>query len=86
LADAVAGMPRLRLRGLMGMASFTADVAEQHRQFGLLRATAESLRQEGHPLDTLSMGMSQDFETALAEGATMLRIGTAVFGERRKAA
>jgi pyridoxal phosphate enzyme (YggS family) len=86
LASEVAAMPRLRLRGLMGMASFTADAAEQRRQFALLRETAAALRGQGVALDTLSMGMSQDFEAALAEGATMLRIGTALFGERRKAA
>jgi hypothetical protein len=83
LAREVAAMPRLRLRGLMGMASATGDLAAQRAQFALLRGTFEAIAAAGIPLDTLSMGMSQDFEAALAEGATMVRIGTAIFGERR---
>ena len=82
LAREVAGMPALRLRGLMGMASFTPDAARQRAQFAILRGTLEALRGAGIPMDTLSMGMSGDFESALAEGATMVRIGTAIFGER----
>jgi pyridoxal phosphate enzyme (YggS family) len=82
LAREVAAVPRLNLRGLMGMAGATDNVAEQRRQFGLLRRTFDAARDAGLPLDTLSMGMSQDFEAALAEGATMVRIGTAIFGER----
>jgi pyridoxal phosphate enzyme (YggS family) len=82
LARAVAAVPRLRLRGLMGMAGATDDVAEQRRQFALLERVFEELRSAGIALDTLSMGMSQDFEAALAEGATMVRVGTAIFGER----
>lgn len=82
LAREIAALPRLRLRGLMGMALAAADRAEQRRQFALLRATLEELRAAGFALDTLSMGMSHDFESALAEGATMVRIGTAIFGER----
>jgi PLP dependent protein len=84
LAREIAGVPRLRLRGLMGMASPTADVEEQRLQFAALRRVFEALRAQGIALDTLSMGMSQDFEAALAEGATMVRIGTAIFGERDK--
>ena len=87
LARGVAGMPNLRLRGVMGMASFTDDTASQRAQFATLRRTLEQLREAGLDVDTLSMGMSGDFEAALAEGATMVRIGTALFGERsRKAA
>jgi pyridoxal phosphate enzyme (YggS family) len=87
LAREVAALPRLRLRGLMGMASPTADTAVQRAQFASLRRTLESLVAAGIPVDTLSMGMSQDLEPAVAEGATMVRIGTAIFGERsRKAA
>lgn len=86
LAREVAAMPGLRLRGLMGMASPSADASRQRAEFAVLRRTLESLRADGLGLDTLSMGMSQDFEAALAEGATMVRIGTAIFGERRKAA
>ncbi len=84
LAREVAALPRLKLRGLMGMASPTDDVREQRAQFALLRRTLEEIRAAGIPLDTLSMGMSHDFEAALAEGATMVRIGTAIFGERNK--
>jgi pyridoxal phosphate enzyme (YggS family) len=87
LAREVAAMPRLRLRGLMGMASPTQDMAEQRAQFRVLRETLDAIRKDGIPVDTLSMGMSQDLEAAIAEGATMVRIGTAIFGERdRKAA
>lgn len=82
LAREIAAMPALRLRGLMGMASFTDDRAVQRGQFALLRRSLESLRDGGLAVDTLSMGMSQDFESAIAEGATMVRIGTAIFGER----
>jgi pyridoxal phosphate enzyme (YggS family) len=82
LARGVAALPRLRLRGLMGMASLTADTAAQRAQFALLARTRAAIAAAGIPLDTLSMGMSQDFPAALAEGATMVRIGTAIFGER----
>jgi pyridoxal phosphate enzyme (YggS family) len=82
LAREVTRLPGLRLRGLMGMASFTDDAAAQREQFAMLRKTFEGLRADGFDLDTLSMGMSGDFESALAEGATMARLGTAVFGAR----
>ncbi|HUP98075.1 MAG TPA: YggS family pyridoxal phosphate-dependent enzyme [Usitatibacter sp.] len=82
LAKAVAALQRLKLRGLMGMASATSDPAEQRRQFALLRATFDDLVRSGFDLDTLSMGMSQDLDAAVAEGATMVRVGTAIFGER----
>ena len=83
LAREIAAMPRLRLRGLMGMASPTGDRAEQRRQFGCLRSAFRDVAAAGIPVDTLSMGMSDDFEAALAEGSTMVRIGTAIFGPRR---
>jgi pyridoxal phosphate enzyme (YggS family) len=86
LADEIARLPCLVLRGLMGMASPTDDRAVQRAQFAILRRTLEALRTKGHGLDTLSMGMSDDFEAALAEGATMVRIGTAIFGQREKKA
>ena len=88
LAREVASLPGLRLRGLMGMASFTDDVARQRAQFALLARTRDEIARAGIALDTLSMGMSGDFEAALAEGSTLVRIGTAIFGERgdRKAA
>lgn len=82
LAHAVSGLPRLRLRGLMGMASATRNVAGQRAQFALLRRVRDAIVGEGIALDTLSMGMSDDFEAAVAEGATMVRIGTAIFGSR----
>ncbi len=81
LAREVVALPRLRLRGLMGMASATDAAAEQRAQFALLRRTFQEIRAAGIPVDTLSMGMSQDFEAALSEGATMLRIGKAIFGD-----
>ena len=82
LAREVASMPSLALRGLMGMASYTDDVRQQRAQFGRLRRAFEGLGQAGFALDTLSMGMSQDLEAAIAEGSTLVRIGTAIFGER----
>ncbi len=82
LARAVAVLPRLRLRGLMGMASPGDDVKAQRAQFAALRRAFDQIAQDGIALDTLSMGMSADFEAAIAEGATMVRVGTAIFGER----
>ncbi len=82
LAREVAAMPGLKLRGLMGMASYTADEEAQRAQFALLRDSLETLRAAGLAVDTLSMGMSHDFEPAIAEGSTMVRIGSAIFGER----
>ena len=84
LAAEVAKLPGIRLRGLMGMASPTGEVAVQRAQFATLRTTLEAIVAAGIPLDTLSMGMSQDLEAALAEGATTVRVGTAIFGERAK--
>ena len=68
------------------MASFTDDIAGQREQFARLRAVRDEIRAAGIPLDTLSMGMSQDLEAAVAEGATMVRIGTALFGQRQRKA
>lgn len=84
LADAIAALPRLRLRGLMAIPAPTNDIALQRRQFRMLRELSESLQQHGLALDTLSMGMSEDFPAAIAEGATFVRIGTAIFGPRLK--
>jgi pyridoxal phosphate enzyme (YggS family) len=86
LAREVASLQGIRLRGLMGMASYTTDAAGQRAQFATLRRTLDEIRREGIGLDTLSMGMSGDLEAAIAEGATMVRVGTAVFGERRREA
>ena len=82
LCREIAALPRIRLRGLMGMASPTADAGAQRAQFAILRDVFDEARGAGMPLDTLSMGMSDDFEAAVAEGATMVRIGTAIFGKR----
>ena len=84
LANEIGVLPGLKLRGLMGIASPDGDPAQQHAQFALLRGTAAAVSRAGHRLDTLSMGMSHDLQAAIAEGATMVRIGTAIFGERDK--
>ena len=81
-ADAIARLPKLRLRGLMAIPEPTSNPALQRRRFTLLREIKESLVSRGHPLDTLSMGMSDDLEAAVAEGATLVRVGTAIFGKR----
>jgi len=85
LARVVAGLPRLALRGLMGIAEETPDVARQRTQFRVLAECAAACRAAGLPVDTLSMGMSADLESAVAEGATLVRLGTAVFGPRSRA-
>lgn len=82
LADAVAALPRLVLRGLMAIPEPTDDVALQRRRFAHVRQLRDALNARGHRLDTLSMGMSQDLEAAIAEGATIVRVGTALFGAR----
>lgn len=83
LARAVAQLPNLRLRGLMSLPEPTPDVARQHADHARLRGLLDALRADGLPeLDTLSMGMSADMEAALAEGATIVRVGTALFGAR----
>ena len=86
LIEAVRNMPRLRLRGLMCMLPYAAPLALQHQGFAEMRRLLEQAVAQGTPLDTLSMGMSDDFEPAIAEGATLLRIGTGLFGERSAAA
>jgi uncharacterized pyridoxal phosphate-containing UPF0001 family protein len=83
LARIVTALPRLRLRGLMAIPEPTADIALQRRRFALLREIRDRLAASGIVLDTLSMGMSDDLEAAIAEGATMVRVGTAIFGIRR---
>jgi pyridoxal phosphate enzyme (YggS family) len=84
LAHAVARLPNLRLRGLMGIPEPSAEPALQRARFRALRELFEELRRQGLALDTLSMGMSDDMEAAIAEGATMVRIGTAIFGARAR--
>ncbi|HET9700182.1 MAG TPA: YggS family pyridoxal phosphate-dependent enzyme [Burkholderiales bacterium] len=85
LARHVAALPGLRLRGLMAIPRPTQDATEQRAQFRVLRRLLQDLNASGMGLDTLSMGMSDDLEAAVAEGATMVRIGTAIFGKRRNA-
>jgi pyridoxal phosphate enzyme (YggS family) len=82
LADEVAGLERLRLRGLMCLPPASDDVMQQRRWFAHLRNLLLELNGKGHVLDVLSMGMSADYEAAVREGATHLRIGTAIFGAR----
>lgn len=86
LARAVAALPGLRLRGLMAIPEAVADPAAQRRPFAALRALLDTLRADGLEVDTLSMGMSADMDAAIAEGATLVRIGTAIFGARGHAA
>ncbi len=82
LARAVAALPRLTLRGLMTIPEPTRDVAAQRARFASLRHLRDALNSGGMDLDTLSMGMSDDLEAAVAEGSTMVRVGTAIFGSR----
>ena len=82
LAKAVAALPRLRLRGLMSIPEPVEGLEAQRKPHRELRRLFDELRGQGLALDTLSMGMSADLEAAVLEGATMLRIGTAIFGER----
>ena len=82
LARAVSAMPGLRLRGLMAIPEPSEDLLKQRAPFNQLRQLAQQLREAGIDTDTLSMGMSADMVAAIAEGATMVRIGTAIFGQR----
>jgi pyridoxal phosphate enzyme (YggS family) len=82
LAAAVSRLPRLKLRGLMAIPAPTADPVLQREHFDSLRALRDALNRDGLALDTLSMGMSDDFEAAIASGSTMVRVGTAIFGPR----
>ena len=84
LARAVAALPRLKLRGLMAIPPVSPDYAQQRRYFAQLRQLKDALVSAGIALDTLSMGMSDDLEAAIAEGATLVRVGTAIFGPRQK--
>lgn len=82
LAARVAGLHGIRLRGLMAIPRATPDLGEQRAQFSALRQLYQRLNAGGLSLDTLSMGMSNDLEAAIAEGATLVRVGTALFGKR----
>jgi len=83
LADEVAALPRLKLRGLMAIPAPSGSEREQRAAFGAVRECLDLLRGSHPELDTLSMGMSADLEAAIAEGSTLVRVGTAVFGPRR---
>jgi pyridoxal phosphate enzyme (YggS family) len=82
LAEKIAAAPRLRLRGLMAIPQPHADLELRRAAFRRMRALYEELRANAPAIDTLSLGMSDDFELAIEEGATLVRIGTALFGAR----
>ena len=82
VAAAVAALPRVRLRGLMAIPEAAPDEAAQRAPHRALRELLVALNGRGLALDTLSMGMSADLEAAVAEGATLVRVGTAIFGQR----
>jgi pyridoxal phosphate enzyme (YggS family) len=81
-AKVIGALPRLRLRGLMAIPEPTTDRALRRARFAMVRELQQGLIGQGYALDTLSMGMSDDLEDAIAEGATLVRIGTAIFGRR----
>ncbi|HSF70998.1 MAG TPA: YggS family pyridoxal phosphate-dependent enzyme [Methylotenera sp.] len=83
LVEQIKPLPNLSLRGLMVLPPFANDVATQRHYFRELRSLYDQCNQQGANFDTLSMGMTHDFEAAILEGATMLRIGTGIFGPRR---
>lgn len=85
LAGQVSALPRLQLRGLMAIPEPTPDPALRRSRFRLLREIRDEIHRAGIGMDTLSMGMSDDLEDAIAEGATMVRVGRAIFGERSPA-
>ena len=84
LVQRVAQLPRVTLRGLMAIPQPEEDFSKQREAFGRLREVYDALNRDGFRLNTLSMGMSHDLEAAIAEGATLIRVGTAIFGERNK--
>jgi pyridoxal phosphate enzyme (YggS family) len=83
-AERLALLSGIRVRGVMTMASFTATESELHRTFAEARLARDTLAEAGHPAEELSMGMSNDYEIAVEEGATMVRLGTTLFGARAK--
>ena len=85
VAQAVRALQGVRLRGLMAIPEPSADLEAQRKPFAALRHLQDTLNAEGAGLDTLSMGMSQDFAAALQEGSTIVRMGTALFGARERA-
>jgi PLP dependent protein len=83
LLDQLAGLSRLRVKGLMTLSALTENTEEQRRAFRQLRELRDASQRSGHALPELSMGMSGDYGVAVEEGATIIRLGTVLFGERR---
>jgi len=83
-AERLAALAGIRIRGVMTMASFTATESELHRTFAEARDARQALMEAGHRAEELSMGMSSDYEIAVEEGATIVRLGTTLFGARAK--
>ena len=84
LAQTILQLPRLQLRGLMAIPAANAGTAQQHEVFSLMREALAQLRPLAPAVDTLSMGMSDDLEAAILEGASAIRVGTAIFGPRNR--
>jgi len=82
LARKIVALPRIRLRGLMCLPAMRSGADAQREPFARLRELSDKLQQEGIEIDTLSMGMSGDFQAAVLEGTTIVRVGTAIFGPR----
>lgn len=82
LAQAVARLPHLQLRGIMALPAPSSDASTQHQALKTIRFVFDDIRRQGLTLDTLSMGMSADLEAAVEQGSTMVRIGSAIFGQR----
>ena len=82
LAKKIVALPQLKLRGLMAIPAATQEIQLQHQQFRQVKMLFDDLRKQGFAMDTLSIGMSGDFEVAILEGATMVRVGSAIFGAR----
>ena len=82
LAESISKLKQIKLRGLMAIPQASSDTNQQRKSFEKLREQLAHLNQQGFNLDTLSMGMSDDLEAAIAEGATIVRVGTAIFGKR----
>ncbi len=84
LVLAIQGLPRIQLRGLMTLLPDDENFSHQRQYYNLIKSLYCQLQEEGYPLDTLSMGMSNDLEAAISEGANLVRIGRALFGERKE--
>lgn len=84
LAHAITALPHLKLRGVMAIPAPSKDISKQHMQFRAVKEAFTRLQQSGFDIDTLSIGMSNDYVAAIAEGATIVRIGSAIFGTRNK--